>query len=127
MAETEKVTRKSSPIIAVRCLPEEKREIEEAARSSGLSASAYLRQLGLEHEPKSVLDLHAVKDLSLALANMGRLGGLLKLWLSDDAKLVELGVPYRQMQRHIRRALTEIEGGQSDLRAIIQRVVRGRA
>jgi len=124
MTEGRKITRKGSPIIAVRLLPEEKEAIEDLAKSSGLSASAYLRQLGLEHEPKSVLDLHAVKDLALAMANLGRLGGLLKLWLSDDAKLAELGVSYRQMQRHIRRALSEIEGRQDDLKAIINRIVR---
>lgn len=118
--------RRASPCIRVWVTPEEKAEIEYAAKTAGLSASAYLRQLGLEHEPKSILDLHAVKDLSLALANLGRLGGLLKLWLSDDVKLTELGVPYRKMQLHIRRALSEIEGRQGDLRDIVHRVVRGR-
>jgi hypothetical protein len=63
--------------------PEEKARIERLAAASGLSASTYLRTLGLGHEPKSVLDAERVGDLLKACGDLGRLGGLLKLWLTD--------------------------------------------
>jgi hypothetical protein len=63
--------------------PEEKARIERLAAASGLSASTYLRTLGLGHEPKSLLDAACVGDLLKACGDLGRLGGLLKLWLSE--------------------------------------------
>jgi hypothetical protein len=63
--------------------PEEKARIERLAAASGLSASTYLRTLGLGHEPKSLFDAECVGDLLKACGDLGRLGGLLKLWLSE--------------------------------------------
>jgi hypothetical protein len=68
---------------AVWVTPEEKARIERLAAASGLSASTYLRTLGLGHEPKSLLDAERVGDLLKACADLQRLGGLLKLWLTD--------------------------------------------
>ena len=63
--------------------PEERAEIERLAASAGLPVSVYLRTLGLAYEPKSVLDAERVGDLLKACGDLGRLGGLLKLWLVD--------------------------------------------
>lgn len=61
----------------------ERAEIERRAASTGLSVSAYLRALGLGHEPRSVYDLEAVGTLAAVNGDLGRLGGLLKLWLAE--------------------------------------------
>jgi hypothetical protein len=45
--------------------------------------SVYLKTLGLAYEPKSVLDAERVGDLLKACGNLGRLGGVLKLWLVE--------------------------------------------
>jgi hypothetical protein len=45
--------------------------------------SVYLKTLGLAYEPKSVLDAERVGDLLKACGDLGRLGGLLKLWLLE--------------------------------------------
>ena len=63
--------------------PEERATIERRATSTGLSASAYLRNLGLAYQPKSILDAERVGELLKACGDLGRLGGLLKLWLVE--------------------------------------------
>jgi hypothetical protein len=60
----------------------ERTEIEARAAGAGVSISAYLRAAGLNHTLKSVYDLVAVEELAKAGADLGRLGGLLKLWLA---------------------------------------------
>jgi hypothetical protein len=62
---------------------DERAEIERRAGIAGLSISAFLRAAGL-HEPiRSALDYEAVLELALS-ADMGRLGGLIKLWLAEQ-------------------------------------------
>jgi hypothetical protein len=63
--------------------PIEKAEIGRRARATGLSTSTYLRTLGLGYEPRSLLDADRVGELLKACGDLGRLGGLLKLWLSE--------------------------------------------
>jgi hypothetical protein len=52
-----------------------------------MSNSAYLRQVGLGMPIKSILDQNSIADLAKVNADQGRLGGLLKLWLTNDEKL----------------------------------------
>ena len=61
----------------------ERSEIQTRAQATGLSVSAYLRALGLAHEPRSVYDLTAVDTLAQVNGDLGRFGGLLKLWLGE--------------------------------------------
>lgn len=61
----------------------ERAQIEASAAAANLSVSAYLRVLGLGYEPKSVIDQRAVLDLVRTAGDLGRVGGLLKLWLMD--------------------------------------------
>jgi len=61
----------------------ERAQIEERAKIAGLSVSAYLRAAGLHQPIRSVLDHHAVCDLAKVNGDQGRLGGLLKLWLTE--------------------------------------------
>ena len=56
--------------------------------------------------------------------DLGRLGGLLKLWLTDDAKLEEMA-PER-MPVVIRGVLSKIEANQEELAGIIRKVLRSR-
>jgi len=61
----------------------ERVQIEERAKLAGLSVSAYLRAAGLHQPIRSVLDYQAVCDLAKVNGDQGRLGGLLKLWLTE--------------------------------------------
>jgi hypothetical protein len=63
--------------------PAERAQIERLAEATGLSSSTYLRSLGLGYEPKSTLDARNILELLKLGGDLGRLGGLLKLWLTD--------------------------------------------
>ena len=67
--------------------PGEKQAIETSAMNCGMSTSAYLRKIGLGMPIKSILDQNSIADLAKVNADQGRLGGLLKLWLTNDEKL----------------------------------------
>ncbi len=80
-------TRKGNTPIKVWVTPSEKRTIDDNAKACAMSTSAYLRQVGMGMPIKSVLDHQCIADLAKVNADQGRLGGLLKLWLTNDAKL----------------------------------------
>lgn len=69
--------------IKVWLTPEEKAAITQAAANAGLAESAYLRALGLNTPITSVLDLDAVTDMVKVNGDLGRVAGLLKLWLAE--------------------------------------------
>lgn len=80
--------RKLPKAIKVYVSEEEYQQLSILASSVGLSQSAYLRLLGLGYKPASVFDGEAVKTLAKINADQGRLGGLIKMWLSNDERLV---------------------------------------
>ena len=88
--------RRECPPVYVWVTPDEKRGIEAMAQATGNSASAYLRRVGLGHEVRSVLDYERVRDLAKVNGDLGRLGGLLKLWLSNDKRLARCGCATRR-------------------------------
>lgn len=66
------------------CLtPEEASALAASARQVGMSKSAYLRAVGLNLPVRSIVDLQAVLDLAKVNGDLGRVAGLLKLWLSE--------------------------------------------
>ncbi|UVM45665.1 CopG family transcriptional regulator [Pseudomonas brassicacearum] len=62
---------------------DEKERITKSAKEAGLSRSGYLRALGLNTPIRSVVDLAAVTDLAKVNGELGRVAGLLKLWLAE--------------------------------------------
>ena len=62
----------------------ERHEIERRAAAASLSVSAYLRSAGMGATFRSAASSHEqVAALAKVNADQGRLGGLLKLWLSE--------------------------------------------
>lgn len=82
-------TRKGHTPIKVWVTPTEKKAITDNAKLHGLSTSAFLRNVGLGIQVTGKLDQALVMELAKLNADQGRLGGLLKLWLSDDRKLAQ--------------------------------------
>ena len=78
------MTRLRSKPMYVWATAEERAEIQRLARATGMSQSAYLRTVGLGYEPPSTCDPDAVLALARIHADQGRLGGLLKLSLSQE-------------------------------------------
>jgi hypothetical protein len=87
--------------------------IAARAAAARLPLAVYLRRLGQGWEPKSTLDHQAILALAKVNADQGRLGGLLKLWLSErpgqGASTFE-----------VRRLLKEIEAAQVELRKLME-------
>jgi hypothetical protein len=102
--------------------PDDKRTIEAHAAACGLTVATYLRELGLQRPTKGVLDLQAVDELARVAANQGRLGGLLKLFLTEDAKLEELGGE-RDLRGRVVVLLHRILETQKQIEAVMERVV----
>lgn len=96
--------------------------IEAAAASAGLSIAAYGRAVMLGYEPRPLLERDQVKEILRVNGDLGRLGGLLKLWLTDDAKLE--GHPRGQVRKAVLGALSEIDKTQTELRTVVRKVLR---
>jgi hypothetical protein len=75
--------RRQVPPIKVWVTDEEKEAIAEMARRAGLSMSAFLLAAGMNAPIKSTVDLMAVADLAKVNGDLGRVAGLLKLWLAE--------------------------------------------
>ncbi|MFT4059267.1 MAG: conjugal transfer transcriptional regulator TraJ [Legionella sp.] len=80
-------TRKHGRHLRVPVLPLEETEIKENAEKVGLSIAEYLRRLGLGYEIRGIIDQDSILQLSKINADLGRLGGLLKLWLVQDKRV----------------------------------------
>jgi len=119
--DKKKTTRKGTPPINVWVTPDEKEEITALAKQAGLSVSAYLRTLGLGYAPKSLVDNHQVMELARINGDLGRLGGLLKLWLTNDARTAQFG------ENVIRATLARIEDTQSEMVDVMKQIVMPKA
>ena len=91
-------------------LPAEQVVIKAKASHCGLPVSSYLRTLGLDHTPKTTLDADAVIALAKVNGDLGRLGGLLKMLLTNDERLKVLGK--EQTIPKINELLDQIHGAQ---------------
>lgn len=120
MAEDTKEKRGGRPRgarIEVWVTPEERAKIAERADRAGLSLSAYMRAAGLNHRIKSVYDLQAVGDLVRVNGDLGRVAGLLKLWLAEKP-----GQGARRFE--VDRIMTEFRALQAELSGIMRRAVK---
>ena len=112
-----KNTRPRGTPIKVWVTPEERAEIADRAEQAGLSLSAYMRAAGLNHRIKSVYDLEAVGDLVRVNADLGRVAGLLKLWLAER--------PEQGARRfEVDQMMTEFRAMQAELSGIMGRAVK---
>ena len=115
MAEKKRPTR--SRQLHVPVLPDEEAAIKKMAASTGLSVAAYLRNVGLGYQVRSILDNKRVEELARINGDLGRLGGLLKLWLTDDPRTAQYS------ERLIRALLTKIENTMDQMLGIMRTVV----
>jgi hypothetical protein len=121
MMRDQKKTRKESPPIKVYCLPEERVQIEANAKAAGMSLSAFLLTVGQGYKVTGIVDFEQVRELARINGDLGRLGGLLKLWLTNDRRTVQFG------ESTIRALLSRIESTQDEMGQVMKSVVRPRA
>ncbi len=110
-------TRPRQQRIEVWLNPEELVQIDANAKACGLSRSKFLRELGRGYQPNSVYDHQAIRELVKTRADQGRLGGLLKLWLSEHK-----GKGTRP--KNVREVLYQIESLQQQLARIVMEGVK---
>lgn len=120
MGDENRITRKGSPPIKVYCLPEERELIEANAKMAGISVARYLRDVGQGYQVKGVMDYHYVRELARVNGDLGRLGGLLKLWLSGDPRTARFG------DATILALLGRIEATQDEMSRLMKSVVQPR-
>ncbi len=121
MKPRQNTNRKDYQPIKVYCYPDERESIEQQARSTGLSKSSYLLRVGMGYPIRSIVDHHQVEELVKVNGDLGRLGGLLKLWLSN-------GKPVPGIDAHtIRETLKKIDRTQDQMLALMQQVLRPQA
>ena len=70
--------------ITIRVNQDEQEKLILNSTNHGLKIPGYLRSLGLNYPIKSIVDEKAAANLLKVNADMGRLGGLFKMWLEDN-------------------------------------------
>lgn len=124
MANNEKVksvtSRKTGRHLRVPVLPEEEATIKRQAAAVGLSVAAYLRNVSMGYQVRGILDNKRVEELARINGDLGRLGGLLKLWLTNDQRTASFG------EATIRALLSKIEDTQGKMHEVMRAVVLSR-
>ena len=82
--------------------------------------SNYLRRVDLSYGVKHVFDNRHVQELAKINGDLGRLGGPLKLWLTDDPRTAGFGEPT------IRAVLSKIEHTQDEMLDVMRCIVMPR-
>lgn len=91
------------------------------AAQAGMTPSHFLREIGQGYRVTGIVDYEQVQELARINGDLGRLGGLLKLWLTDDAKVAQLD------EHTIRALLRRIEGTQDEMGRVMMKIVMPRA
>lgn len=98
--------------------PNEEAVIADLAAQAGLSNSGYLRAVGLNQPVRSVVDLKAVADLAHVNGDLGRVAGLLKLWLAEKRgqgahplDVESLMIEFRALQARVLDAMGRVVRG----------------
>lgn len=107
--------------LRVPVFPDEKGLIEENARAAGMSVARFLREVGQGYKVQGVTDYERVRELARINGDLGRLGGLLKLWLTDDVRTAAFGA------ETVYRLLARIETTQAEMADVMKTIVRPRA
>ena len=87
-----KITRRDSTRITLYLLPDEKKFIDENAERLNISANEFIRASIRGQQFPSYVDQDSIRELLKLRADLGRLGGLLKLWLTNDHKTAKFNV-----------------------------------
>ena len=118
--EPQRPTRKAGRHLRVPVLPDEEAQIKQLAASTGLSVASYLRNVGLGYQVRGILDNKRIEELARINGDLGRLGGLLKLWLVDDVRTRNFG------GATLLAVLSKIEDTQDRMHAVMKEVVTPR-
>lgn len=114
-------TRKEKSPLKVYCRPDERERIEANARDAGMSVARFLREVGQGYRVRGIVDFEQIRELARINGDLGRLGGLLKLWLTDDVRTARFG------EATVRALLERIETTQDQMAGVMRAIVRPKA
>jgi hypothetical protein len=114
-------TRKDYSPLKVYCHPDERERIEANARDAGMSIARFLREVGQGYRVRGIVDFEQARELARINGDLGRLGGLLKLWLTDDVRTAKFG------EATVRALLGRIEATQDQMTEVMRAIVRPKA
>ena len=120
MEEEKQAPRKRYHHLRVPVFPQEKEIIERQAKQAGMSVARYLREVGQGYPIRGVTDYERVRELARINGDLGRLGGLLKLWLTNDVRTAHFG------KSTILKLLARIEATQDQMGQVMKSIVRPR-
>jgi hypothetical protein len=109
-------TRKNGRHLRVPVLPSEEIQIKSNAATAGLSIAEYLRRVSLGYQIQSNVDKDHVLQLAKVNGDLGRLGGLLKLWLTQDKRVAHFDL------QAIRALLTRIKTTQDAMFEVVKKL-----
>jgi len=116
-AKKEKTRRESTPI-KVWVTTAEKAAIAEKAAAHSMSISRYLRALGLALPIQCTVDQRAMLDLLKINADLGRIGGLVKMSLTSNESSQSASAQVTQIK--LDRVLNEISALQKKMKERIE-------
>ncbi|WP_243545470.1 plasmid mobilization protein [Pseudodesulfovibrio tunisiensis] len=91
---------------------EEHQRIIDKAGLCGLSVSTFAKRVCLGYQIRSREDRQARRDLLTVNADLGRLGGLLKMWLTNED----------EHEFDVRELLWRIEDRQREIKRVVARI-----
>ena len=109
--------------IDVRLTEEEFNHFKFKAASTGLTASEYIRNIGMSYPLKSMVDQLAVDELIKVRADFGRVGGLFKKWLvAQEGRTGNIG---SKNYEDVNKIVEELELKQIEILRIAQKIMKG--
>lgn len=87
--------------------PEEHEQVAAMAKQAGISLSTFAKRVCLGQELRSRTDQETVMALLKANADLGRLGGLFKMGLSDGSA-GRMAAEFRYILRRIEKSQAEV-------------------
>ncbi|HAT9646583.1 TPA: conjugal transfer transcriptional regulator TraJ [Legionella pneumophila] len=109
-------TRKNGRHLRVPVLPSEEIQIKANAATAGLSIAEYLRRISLGYQIQSSVDKDYVLQLAKINGDLGRLGGLLKLWLTQDKRVAHFDL------HTVKTLLNHIQATQNAMLEVVKKL-----
>ena len=105
-------------------MPEEKKFIDEHAARLNVSSNEFIRASIRGQKFPSYVDQESIRELVKLRADLGRLGGLLKLWLTNDAKTAKFNVAV--ILRFLSRINSDMDRIHSYMNVLWERISRSK-
>ena len=111
----------TKPHIKVYGTNDDLEKIKSSAEVAGLSASTYLKNIGVGYKINTVADYRKVEELSKINADLARLGNLLRLVMANDNKVKYFG------QKHILKMIDNLTDMQTEMKSIMAALINKRS